>query len=101
MGVYRGSGAVGITFHGAALLEPRSATLAEEIGLDPCIRIFDDAIERIDFHMTVDNHPDTIAGPEDGVQIVRDHDNGEPQLLLQIQYQLIELSGADRIQAGG
>jgi ABC-type uncharacterized transport system YnjBCD ATPase subunit len=64
------------------LLEPLGAALAVEIRLNPRIRIFDDAIERIDFHMTVDNHPDTIAGPEDGVQIVRDHDNGEPQFLL-------------------
>src|ERR1700738_4457220 len=88
-------------FRFRALVEPPCRTLAMEVGLDPRIWVLDDAIERIDFHTLVDNHPDTIAGPEDGVQIVRDHDDSEPQLLLKIQYQLVELGGADRIQARG
>src|SRR3984893_5203331 len=86
-------------FRFRALVKPRKRTLAMEIGLDPRIGVLDDPIERIDFHAMVDNHPDTIAGTEDGVQIVRDHDDGEPQLLLQIQYQLVELGGADRVEA--
>src|SRR5258707_6004483 len=81
-----------------ALVEPPNRTLAMEVALNPRIGVLDDAIECIDFHTMIDDHPDTIAGTEDGVQIMRDHDDGEPQLLLQIQYQLIELGGADRVQ---
>ena len=62
--------------------------------------MLDDALERIDFHFAVDDHPDTIAGTEDRVQIVRDHDDSQLQLLLQIQYQLVELGGADRVEPG-
>jgi hypothetical protein len=48
-------------------LQSRSGTLAVEIGLDPRVWVVDDAGERIDFHMAVHDHPDTIAGAEDRV----------------------------------
>ncbi len=62
-----------------------------EVGLDPRVWVVDDAVESIDYHVVVYYHPDTIAGAEDRVQIVRDHDNRQPQLFLQIKDQLIEL----------
>jgi len=108
-------GVVGFTFHGAltavwllalrsmaispdfrALLEPRIAALAVEIGLDPRIRIFDDAIQRIDFHMTLDNHPTRLQVRKMESRSCVIMTTVQPQLLLQIQYQLIELGGADR-----
>lgn len=77
------------------------AAFAVEVRLDPGVRVLNDAIERVAYHVAVDYHPDTIAGPEDGVQIVGDHDNGQFQLLLQIQDQVIKLRRTDRVQAGG
>ena len=71
-------------------LQSRAGTLAVEISLDPRVWVVDDAFERIDFHMAVYYHPHTIAGAEDRVQIMRDHDNGQLQLLLQIKDQLVE-----------
>ena len=84
-------GVVGFTFHAcASVRQPCAGALAVEIRLDPRVWIADDAVQRIDFIMRVDDHADTIAGTEDGVQIVRDHDDGELELLLQIHDQLIE-----------
>src|SRR3954451_22712724 len=74
-------------------------SLAMEIRLDPRVRIARDAGERVARHLAVDDHPDTIAGSEDGVEIVRDHDDGELELLAQIHEQFVERRGADRIEA--
>ena len=52
-------------------------------------------------HAPVHDHPDTIAGTEDSVQIVRDHDDGELQFLLQVQHQVIEGRRADRVEPRG
>jgi hypothetical protein len=65
-------------FRFRALIEPANRALAVEVGLNPRIGVLHDAIECIDFHTMIDDHPDTIAGTEDGVQIMRDHDDGEP-----------------------
>src|SRR6187549_2971356 len=72
--------------------------LSVEISLDPGVRVARDALERVAGHLTVDNHPDTIAGSEDGVEIVRDHDDGEPELLAQIHEQFVEGGGTDGIE---
>src|ERR1700739_2171852 len=82
-------------------LQSRAGTLPVEISLDPRVWVVDDAFERIDFHMAVYYHTDTIAGAEDRVQVVRDHDNRQPQFLLQVKYQLVELGGADRVETRG
>ena len=76
-------------------------TLAVEIGPDPGVRVVDDALQRVRFHAPVHDHPDTIAGTEDAVQIMGDHDDGEPQLFLQVQHQLIERGRTHRIEARG
>ena len=54
------------------------------------MRIPSDAFQRVAGHLSVDDHPDTIAGSEDGVEIVRDHDDGEPQLLAQDHEEFVE-----------
>src|ERR1700733_10889709 len=79
-------------------LQSRAGTLPVTIFLDPRVWVVDDAVERIDFHMAVYYPSDTIAGAEDRVQIMCDHDNGQLQLLLQIEDQLVELGSADRIE---
>ena len=69
-----------------------------EISLYPWMWIVDDALQRIDLHVSVDDDPDTIAGTEDTVQIVRDHNHGQAKLLLEIQHQLVEFGCADGIE---
>ena len=70
-----------------------------EIRLDPRVRVADDAFQGVARHLAVDDHPDTIAGSEDRVEVVRDHDHGEIELLAQVHQQLVEGGGADRVEA--
>ena len=71
-------------------------TVAVEIGLDPGMRVGHDPFQAVGHHLAVHDHPDTIAGSENGVQIVGDHHHGQRQLLLQADQQLVELGRADR-----
>jgi hypothetical protein len=63
--------------------------------------MIDDARECVDFHAPVDNHADAIAGAKNRIEIMRDHDDGELELAMQILRELIEGSGAYGIKAGG
>src|SRR5579862_8547558 len=81
--------------------EARAGPLAVEIGLNPRVWVVDDALERIGLHVAVHDHPYTIAGTEDAVQIVGDHDDRELELLLQEKHQVIESGGAHRVEAAG
>src|SRR6185437_11469980 len=82
-------------------LEVNAGALAVKVRLYPRMRMIDDPLQRVRLHPSVDDHADTIAGAEDGIEIVRDHDHRQPQLLLQVQHQLVELRRADRIEPGG
>src|SRR3569833_731923 len=82
----RGAAEASVHFGGAA----RFGTLAMEISLNPGVRVAHDARERIDLHLLVHDHADTIAGPKDGVQVVRDHHDRQFELALQLHDQLIE-----------
>src|SRR5581483_9928565 len=82
-------------------LEVKAGALTVKVRLNPGVGMIDDPLQRACLHPTVDDHTDAVAGAEDGVQIVRDHHHGQPQLLLQVQHQLVELRRADGIQPGG
>src|SRR5690606_3450557 len=79
---------------------PRFSALAVEVGLNPWMRMLDDSLERVDLHALVDDHAYAIAGAEDGIQIVRDHHDGQSKLALKINQQLVERRRADRVQPG-
>ncbi len=53
--------------------------------MNPRIGILKQAVQRIRDHAFVDDHADAGAGLKQGIQIVRDHDDGEPQLRMQVQ----------------
>src|SRR5581483_2779319 len=76
----------------------RPCARSMKVRLNPRVGVRDDALEGVDFHMPIDDHPYTIAGTEDRVQIMCDHENRQAQLFLQIQNQLVETCSADRIQ---
>ena len=64
------------------------------------MRVVDDAAQRIADHAAIDDDTDPVAGAEDGVEIVRDHHYRQLQLALQVNQQLIEGRGADRVETG-
>ena len=82
-------------------LRAGACPFAVEIGLYPGMRMLDDALERVDFHLLIHDHADTIAGSKDRVQIVRDHHDRELQLALQVDDELVEGGGADRVETRG
>src|SRR6185437_808407 len=82
-------------------LEVNARALPVKVRLYPRMRVIDDPLQRVRLHPPVHDHADTVAGTEDGVEIVRDHHHRQPQLPLQVQHQLVELRRADRVEPGG
>ena len=58
-----------------------AAARAVEILADPGMVVPDDALQRVHDDFAIDQHGDTITGPREGVQIVGDHHDRQPQLL--------------------
>ena len=60
----------------------------------------DDPLERIDDYLAIHEHRDTVARPQECVQIMRDHDDRQVQRVSQVQHEIVERSGRDGIEAG-
>jgi hypothetical protein len=56
-----------------------------EILVYPRIPILQHPIQGIGDHAPVDDDPDPFARSEQGIQIVGDHDHGEPKLGMKVQ----------------
>ena len=78
-----------------------SAARAGEIGLDPGVRIAHQFRDCADFHLFVDEHRDAVADRIAAVEVVRHHEHGQAEALLQVADQLVEGRGADRVEPGG
>src|SRR3569833_837266 len=81
--------------------ESFASALSVELRLDPRVGVVDDTLQGVDFHMAVYDHSHAITGTKDRVQVMRDHNDSEPQLHLKVKDQLVELGRTDRIQARG
>ena len=49
-------------------------------------------------HLTLGERGDAVANRIQALQVMRDHEHGETQRLLQGADQLIEIAGGDRVQ---
>ncbi len=62
--------------------------------------VLHDLLERPDDHPTVDDDPDPVADPEDGIQIVGNHHYRQRKSPLQLQHEAVEGRRRDRVEAG-
>jgi hypothetical protein len=56
-----------------------------KILVDPRSLVLQHAVQGIGDHASIDDHPDPAAGSKQGIQIVSNHDHGEPQLGMKVQ----------------
>src|SRR5579863_3297764 len=82
------------------LAPARARAWSLEVDLYPRVRVVHDALERVADHAAIDDDANPTAGAIDGIQIVRNHHYRELELAPQVNYQLVEGRGTDRIQAG-
>ena len=78
----------------------RPAARPVKIFLNPGVWVPQEVLHRIDLDLLVDQDGDTVADSRQAVQIMGDHEDRQPQALLQAADQLVEGGRADRIEAG-
>src|SRR5580765_8556516 len=81
--------------------ERRAPAWTVEIGVDPRMIVFEVLRQGAYPYLVVDEYRDAVADREQSIEIVRYQEDGEAEARLQIEDQLIESSGGDRIEAGG
>src|SRR6185437_13418926 len=76
----------------------RAAAGPPEIFLDPGIVDFHQLFQRTDDDLFIDQYGDAVADRHQAVEIVRHHEDGKIETRPQILDQLVEGSGADRVE---
>ncbi len=73
-----------------------------EVRADPLVVEVEHGLER-PFHqdLLLAEHGDAVAGLEQAVEVVRHHVDGQTQRVAQGHDELVEIGGADRVEAGG
>src|SRR6185312_2078602 len=76
----------------------RASARAGEIFVNPRILVLQQFLDRADLDLLVHQHGDAVGGGAQSVDVMRDHEYGQSQTLLQIADKLIELRRGGRLE---
>src|SRR6185312_4779318 len=76
----------------------RASARAGEIFVNPRILVLQQFLDRADLDLLVHQNGDAVGGGAQRVDVMRDHEHGKPEALLQIADKLIELRRGNRIE---
>ncbi len=69
--------------------------------MDPRVRIDQHFGHCADLDPVVDQHRDSVGDGDEAVEIVRHHEHGETQAVLEVAHEAVEFVGGDGIKSGG
>src|SRR5687767_13158321 len=83
-----------------SLLLRRASARPVEVLLDPGMLVLEQLVDGTYFALLIDQYGDPVGDRYQRIEVVRHHEHGEAEALLEIADQHVEIGGADGVEPG-